>query len=53
MSDVLVAYTQRQVCAVEKAKAKPTKYTSDGTLAGTDELETIPRVRHTSFAMPR
>jgi hypothetical protein len=44
MADLLVAYTQRQICAVEREKAKPTKYTSDGTLPGTEGLDTIPRV---------
>ncbi|KAF8480602.1 hypothetical protein JB92DRAFT_3040853 [Gautieria morchelliformis] len=45
MGDLLVAYTQRQICAVEREKAKPTKYTSDGTLPGTEGLDTIPRLR--------
>lgn len=45
MADLLTAYTQRHICAVEREKAKPTKYiSSDGTLPGTDGLDTIPRV---------
>ncbi|KAF8587434.1 hypothetical protein K439DRAFT_1407534 [Ramaria rubella] len=45
MADVLAAYTQRQICAVEREKTHPTPYAGDGTLPGAEGLDTIPRLR--------
>ncbi|KIJ41190.1 hypothetical protein M422DRAFT_255694 [Sphaerobolus stellatus SS14] len=47
MADLLTAYTQRQICAVERAKADPRSWTdkSAGTLPGKDILEQVPRLR--------
>ena len=45
MADVLVAYIQRQICAVERLKTNPTKHASNPVLPGIDGLDDIPRVR--------
>ncbi|KAF8583190.1 hypothetical protein K439DRAFT_1661401 [Ramaria rubella] len=45
MADLLTAYTQRQICAIERDNTQTTTYITDGTLPGTDGLDTIPRLR--------
>lgn len=48
IADLLTAYTQRQLCAIEEEDIRPNKFVSqDRTLPNPDELEDIPRV---SFA---
>lgn len=48
MADVLIAYTQRQICAVERERRQPHVFLdrSKGLLPGTENLEEIPRVRY-------
>ncbi|KIJ25849.1 hypothetical protein M422DRAFT_38440 [Sphaerobolus stellatus SS14] len=47
MSDLLLSYTQRQLCAIEREKHDPRPWidSSEGKLPGTDILEDIPRLR--------
>ncbi|KAF8511952.1 hypothetical protein BU17DRAFT_54299 [Hysterangium stoloniferum] len=46
MSELLVAYTQRQICAIELERVQPNRFVSeDGRLEGHDELGTVPRLR--------
>lgn len=45
MSDLLAAYTQRQICAIERDNAQPRPFvdSTGGLLPGTDDLGGIPR----------
>lgn len=47
MADLLAAYTERQICALQKEKAHPQNWVdkTEGKLPGKDVLEEIPRVR--------
>lgn len=45
-ADLLTAYTQRQLCAIEEERVRPNKFRSeDGKLPNPDELEDMPRLR--------
>lgn len=46
MADLLSAYTQRQLCAIEEEKVRPNTFVSDnGKLPNFDDMEDIPRLR--------
>ena len=45
MSELLVAYTQRQICAIELEKVRPNRFIDEeGKLEAYDELGGVPRV---------
>lgn len=50
MADLLSAYTQRQLCAIEEGRARPNTFVSEnGKLPNFDDMEDIPRVRFPLF----